>query len=53
MSYSTDYRKRTIGYRQAGHTPEETHQTFRVSRSTIKMGKTMERGVECGKEASA
>ena len=35
MSYSTDYRKRTIEYRQAGHTLEETHQTFKVSRSTI------------------
>ena len=35
MSYSEDYRKRTIEYRQAGHTLEETHETFKVSRSTI------------------
>ena len=35
MSYSTDYRKRTIEYRQAGHTLKETHQMFKVSRSTI------------------
>ncbi len=35
MSYPTKYRERTIEYRQAGHTLEETHQTFKVSRSTI------------------
>ena len=35
MSYSEDYRKRTIEYRQSGHTLEETHQTFKVSISTI------------------
>ena len=35
MSYSKDFRKRTIEYRQSGHTLEETHQTFKVSRSTI------------------
>ncbi len=35
MSYSTKYRERTIEYRQAGHTLEETHQTFKVSKSTI------------------
>ena len=35
MSYSKDYRKRTIEYRQEGHTLEETHQTFKVSISTI------------------
>ena len=35
MSYSTDYRKRTIEYREEGHTLEETHQMFKVSRSTI------------------
>ena len=35
MSNSTDYRKRTIEYHQAGHTLEETHPTFKVSRSTI------------------
>ena len=35
MSYSRKYRERTIEYRQAGHTLEETHQTFKVSRSTI------------------
>lgn len=35
MSYSRKYRERTIEYRQAGHSLEETHQTFKVSRSTI------------------
>jgi len=35
MSYSRDYRERTIEYRQAGHTLEETHQIFQVSKSTI------------------
>ena len=35
MSYSRNYRERTIEYRQAWHTLEETHQTFKVSRSTI------------------
>ena len=37
MSYSRKYRERTIEYRQAGHTLEETHQTFKVSRSTIQI----------------
>ena len=35
MSYSKKYRERTIEYRQAGHTLEETHQIFKVSKSTI------------------
>lgn len=35
MSYSKDYRERTIEYRKEGHTLEETHQVFKVSRSTI------------------
>ncbi len=35
MSYTTRYRERTIEYRQAGHTLEETHQTIKVARSTI------------------
>ena len=35
MSYSRDYRERTIEYRQEGHTLEETHQTFKVAISTI------------------
>ena len=35
MSYSIDYRKRTIEYRQAGHTLAETHQVFKVSQTTI------------------
>ncbi|MCI8525910.1 MAG: hypothetical protein HFF17_08305 [Oscillospiraceae bacterium] len=35
MSYSKDYRERTIEYRQAGHSLEATHQVFKVSRSTI------------------
>ena len=37
MSYSRKYRERTIEYRQAGHTLEETHQTFKVSRTTIQI----------------
>ena len=36
MSYSADYRKRTIEYRGEGHTLEETHKVFRVSISTIR-----------------
>ena len=36
MSYSIDYRKRTIEYRQAGHTLEETQQIFKVSKTTIR-----------------
>ena len=35
MSYSKKYRERTIEYRQEGHTLAETHQAFKVSRSTI------------------
>ncbi len=35
MSYSKKYRERTIEYRQAGHTLEETHKTFKVAQSTI------------------
>ena len=36
MSYSTDYRKRTIEYREEGHTLEETHEIFKVAISTIR-----------------
>ena len=36
MSYSKDFRKRTIEYRQAGHTLEETHEVFNVSISAIR-----------------
>ena len=36
MSYSKKYRERTIEYRQAWHTLEETHQVFKVSISTIR-----------------
>ena len=36
MSYSEDYRKRTIEYRGEGHTLEETHKAFKVSISTIR-----------------
>ena len=35
MSYSKDYKKRTIEYRQEGHTLKETHKTFKVWTSTI------------------
>ena len=36
MSYSIDYRKRTIEYREEGHTLEETHEIFKVAISTIR-----------------
>ena len=35
MSYSKDYRERTVEYRQTGHTYGETHETFKVAISTI------------------
>ncbi len=35
MSYPEEYRKRTIEYRQEGHTLEETKEVFKVSISTI------------------
>jgi len=35
MSYPTQYRKRTIEYREEGHTLEETSKAFKVSVSTI------------------
>ena len=35
MSYPRKYRERTIEYRQGGHTLEETHRIFKVSKSTI------------------
>ena len=40
MSYSRDYRERTIAYRQEGHTLEETHKTFKVAMSTIQRWET-------------
>ena len=36
MSYTTQYRKRTIEYREEGHTLEETSRVFKVSISTIR-----------------
>ena len=36
MSYSEDYRKRTIEYREEGHTLEKTQEVFKVSISTIR-----------------
>ena len=36
MSYSKEYRKRTIEYREEGHTLKETHQVFKVAVSTIR-----------------
>lgn len=36
MSYATIFRKRTIEYRQAGHTLEETSKVFKVSIGTIR-----------------
>ena len=35
MSYPKKFREQAIEYRQAGHTRDETHQTFKVSRSTL------------------
>jgi len=35
MSYEKEYRKRTIEYRLSGHTLKETHEIFKVARSTI------------------
>ena len=35
MSYPEKYKKRTIEYRQEGHTLEETKKTFKVSVSTL------------------
>ena len=36
MSYPTKYRERTIEYRKAGHTLEETHRIFKVSIGSIR-----------------
>lgn len=36
MSYSEDFRKRTIEYRQEGNTLEKTSKTFKVSITTIR-----------------
>ena len=36
MSYSEDFRKRTIEYREEGHTLEETSKIFKVSITTIR-----------------
>lgn len=36
MSYSKEYRKRTIEYREEGHTLEETHKVFKVAICTIR-----------------
>ena len=35
MSYEKRYRERTIEYRLSGHTLKETHEVFKVVRSTI------------------
>jgi len=35
MQYPEIYRKRVIGYRQAGHTLKETHEIFQVSIGAI------------------
>ena len=42
MSNSTDYRKRTIEYREEGHMLEETHEIFKVAISTISLALTVE-----------
>ena len=36
MSYPEQYRKRTIEYKQEGHSLEETSETFKVAVSTIR-----------------
>lgn len=36
MSYSEDFRKRTIEYREEGHTLEKTSEVFKVSITTIR-----------------
>lgn len=36
MSYSEDFRKRTIEYREEGHTLEEVSRTFKISITTIR-----------------
>ena len=51
MSYSKDYRERTIGYRQSGHTLEEIHLIFKVSKSTIqKWEKQLKETEDSGKK---
>ena len=35
MSYSKKYKERTIEYRISGHTLKETHEVFKIERSTI------------------
>lgn len=36
MSYDRKYRQRTIGYRQEGHTLEQTSRVFKISVTTIR-----------------
>ena len=51
MSYTKEYRERTIEYRQAGHTLEETHQVFKISITTIrKWEKQLEETGDLGKK---
>ena len=51
MSYPKKYRKRTIEYKQSGHTQEETHQIFKVSKSTIqKWEKQLKETEDMGKK---
>ena len=40
MAYSVDYRKRVVGYRQEGHTLEETQKVFKVAINTIRAWET-------------
>jgi len=54
MSYSKGYRERTIEYRQAGHTLEETHKIFKVAKSTIEeWEKQLKETGSLGKERTA
>lgn len=51
MSYPKKYRELTIEYRQDGHTLEEMHRIFKVSRSTIqKWDKKLKETGDLGKK---
>ena len=43
MSYSIDYRKRTIAYRKEGHSYRKTSEAFRVAVETIRNWERLER----------
>ena len=43
MSYTTDYRKRALGYRAEGHTLKETCAVFKISVSTLRSWQELDR----------